>query len=231
MERVRGVILRVVKYGDNKCIVDLYTMQHGRMSFVAYRSSVLFPMSFVEFETHVRSSGSLPRMQAVTAYYIYGSVRFDPVKSSMLMFIAEFLSAVLREEGPCESLYGYLEYSMRWLDMSERVSPNFHIVFMLRLLRFLGITPNTDDFSSHSLFDMVAGTFVRVHPMHSFCLSAEESALLPLFLRLRFETMHLLRLTRDQRRRVIDLCLDYYRIHSPSFPELKSLPVLHEIFD
>ena len=76
----------------------------------------------------------------------------------------------------------------------------------------------------------MSATFTSSHPSHTYFLSQEESRMLPLLLRLDYSTMHLLRLTRAERARCMDVILTYYRLHIPSFPELKSADVLHEVF-
>ena len=50
-------------------------------------------------------------------------------------------------------------------------------------------------------------------------------------LRMTYANMHLFSMSRAERRRVIDIMIKYYRLHLPSFPELKSPAVLHQIFD
>jgi DNA repair protein RecO (recombination protein O) len=43
--------------------------------------------------------------------------------------------------------------------------------------------------------------------------------------------MHLFRLSRSERNRILELLLTYYRLHLPAFPELRSLSVLRELFN
>ena len=44
-------------------------------------------------------------------------------------------------------LFAYLIHSIRWLDECENRSfANFHLVFLMRLSRFLGLYPNVDDY-------------------------------------------------------------------------------------
>ena len=50
-------------------------------------------------------------------------------------------------------------------------------------------------------------------------------------MRMDYQNMHLFRMSRTDRNRCLDVMLTYYRLHLPSFPELKSLPVLKELFD
>ena len=45
-----------------------------------------------------------------------------------------------------------------------------------------------------------------------------------------YDTMHLFSMNRMERNRCLDIISQYYRLHLPDFPELKSLPVLQELF-
>jgi DNA repair protein RecO (recombination protein O) len=45
-----------------------------------------------------------------------------------------------------------------------------------------------------------------------------------------YATMHLFRLGRADRNRILEILILYYRLHIPQFPELRSLPVLQELF-
>jgi DNA repair protein RecO (recombination protein O) len=42
--------------------------------------------------------------------------------------------------------------------------------------------------------------------------------------------MHVFRLSRADRNRTLEIIEHYYRLHLPQFPELRSLPVLRELF-
>jgi len=53
---------------------------------------------------------------------------------------------------------------------------------------------------------------------------------LPLLFRMNYSTAHLFKFSSSQRRRIVEVLNAFYRIHLPSFPELKSLQVLHEVF-
>ena len=41
--------------------------------------------------------------------------------------------------------------------------------------------------------------------------------------------MHLFRFTREQRTRLLEILNDYYRLHIPHFPELRSMAILREV--
>ena len=61
-------------------------------------------------------------------------------------------------------------------------------------------------------------------------LPPEEARLIHLLMRMDYPNMHLFRLTRHDRHRIVSVLLSYYRLHIPQFPELKSLQVLKELW-
>ena len=77
---------------------------------------------------------------------------------------------------------------------------------------------------------MRACAFCRTAPLHHDRLVPEEADKVDLLLRMNFATMHLFKMTRAERNRMVEVILAFYRIHIPGFPELKSLAVLQELF-
>lgn len=274
-ETLRGIVLRTVKYGDTSIIVDLFTESHGRMSFMAStlrakRSvrSVSFwqPLSMVEFSAELLpNGGKLPRPSDVRTYYNYIDLPFSPIKSTLALFLAEFLSAALREEKENTPLYRYIESSLQWLDLADSPASiaNFHLAFLMHLSRFIGIYPNLDvsgnlnpnsplsavnsplstvhfplstvnsqlsTVNSQLYFDLLAGTYCDRQPSHAHFLRNEEARVLPVLFRMNYPTMHLFRLSRRERQRILHVLNEYYRLHVPGFPELKSLEILQELF-
>ena len=57
-----------------------------------------------------------------------------------------------------------------------------------------------------------------------------EASYIRLLMRMDFATMHLFRMSRTERNRVLEILLTYYRLHLPDFPELRSTAVLHTLF-
>ena len=255
-ETLRGIVLRTVKYGDNALIVDLFTESRGRQSFMtstvrAKRSvrSVSFwqPLSMVEFSAEMKpNAGKLPRPTDVRTYYNYTDLPFSPVKSTLALFLAEFLSAALREEKENPTLYKYVESSFQWLDMVESSAAiaNFHLAFLMHLSRFIGIYPNLDvndnlnpnlncqlsTVNCQLYFDLLAGSYCDRQPCHAHFLQHQEAQALPVLFRMDYPTMHLFRFSRQQRQRILHVLNEYYRLHVPNFPELKSLEVLQELY-
>ena len=239
-ENLRGIVLRTVKYSDTSLIIDLFTESRGRLSVIAstarskraVRSVSLWqPLSMVAFTADIRSSmGKLPKPADAHIYYNYVGIPSSPVKSTLALFLAEFLCAALREEKDNTPLYRYIESSLQWMDMTEDpvAMANFHLAFLMHLSRFIGIYPNLD--TPDRFFDLVSGCYSDSQPCHAHFLRGEEAAVLPTLFRMNYPTMHVFRIPRLARQRILHVLNEYYRLHVPGFPELKSLEVLHELY-
>lgn len=241
LQKTRGIVLHALKYKDTSFIVDIYTELSGRMSFLvpvprtrkaAVKPSLFQPLALVEIEADIRPNSTLQRIKEAKLFQPFTTLPFHPVKSSIALFLAEFLYRAVREESENAPLFGYLLHSILWLDTCERGVANFHLVFLMRLSRFLGLYPNLDNYVSGSYFDLLNAAFTPLRPLHhSHYLAPEEAARLSTLMRMNYDTMHLFRMTRVERTRCLALLDEYYRLHLPTFPELRSLEVLKELFD
>lgn len=148
------------------------------------------------------------------------------------MFLAEFLYRAVREEAENRPLFAYLQHSIIWLDECRENFANFHLVFLMRLSRFLGLYPNLEDYQNGDYFDLLNACFTPLRPqLHSSYIIPEEAARLTMLMRMNYETMHLFAMNRVERTRCLTIMNEYYRLHLPDFPVLKSLEVLKELFD
>ena len=62
-------------------------------------------------------------------------------------------------------------------------------------------------------------------------IQPDEAGRLLQLMRMNYETMHLFGMNRTERARCLAIINEYYRLHLPDFPILKSLDVLKELFD
>lgn len=238
-ENFDGVVLRTIKYNDNLMIADIYTRQQGRSSFLLpvthsrksrVRNVLFQPLSMVSFATARRSTRQMVRITDAQPYLLYSSIPFDVVKSAIALYLAEVLTYALREEEQDEALFTYIDRALTWFDSAPEGYADFHLVFMVQLLRFLGIAPNMDNIASNSYFDMQAGSLVREHPLHPhFLMPASTQNLIPLFAS-DFLSVRSLALNGEQRRHFLAVLEEYYRLHIPDFPSLRSGEVLREFF-
>lgn len=240
LQKFKGIVLHCVKYNDTSNIIEIFTEQQGKMSFLvpiqrgkkSGVKSVLFqPLALVDFVAEVRTRAALHKIKEVKPLYIFSSLPYNPYKSAIGIFLAEFLTRALREEGENEPLFAYLYHSVVWLDNSESGFTNFHLVFLMRLSRFLGLYPNIEHWREGAYFDLMNACFTLRQPTHGAFLMPIEAARIVKLMRMNYETMHLFTMNRLERNRCLEVIQIYYQLHLPDFPELKSLQVLRELFE
>lgn len=238
--KTRAIVLNSLKYGESQVIADIFTEALGRVPFILRmpRSSrsrmgkqLFQPLTILDIEFDHRPSVRLQRMKNAAIACPFTTIPFDAYKLGIALFVAEFTAYCTRSEQANRQMYMFVENSVRWLDACERGFANFHIIYMLHLARFVGFYPNTDDLQGEACyFDLRGGCFVRNVPAHRDYLEPAEAGKIRMLMRLNYTTMRLLSLSRSERNRIVDVVLTYYRLHQPDFPEMKSLPVLKELF-
>ena len=239
LTKTQAIVLHSLKYGETRMIVDMFTRQFGRLSFIVsmpktarskMKKQFFQPLSLLEIETDVRPKVQLQKLSDVRLASPFASIPFHPHKLSMALFLAEFLYYALRSEQRNELLYDYVESSIQWLDGQDDRFANFHLVFLMRLSRFLGFYPNLDHYQAGDYFDLRESEFLPAPPLHRDFLYPEEANKVQLMMRMDYPTMHLFRMSHQERNRLLEVTLIYYRLHLPDFPEMKSISVLQELY-
>lgn len=239
LTKTQAIVLHAIKYGETRLIVDMFTKVFGRQAFIVsipktpkgkVKKQFFQPLTILEIETDIRPRQQLQKLHDVRLAAPFVSIPFEPDKLAISLFVAEFLYYALRSEQRNELLYEYLENSIVWLDGQQSSFANFHLVFLLRLTRFLGFYPNLDDYKDGDYFDLRESVFMPVPPVHRDFLHPEEAQKVQLMMRMDFPTMHLFRMSHQERNRLLEVSLKYYRLHLPDFPEMKSIEVLQALY-
>ena len=245
LTKTRAIVLRSFRYGEQKVIADMLTETDGRMSFVVtvgsasrggrsrggkVQKQLLQPLMMLEIEADIRPQSQLQKLREVRMTHPYSSIPFDARKLSITLFLAEFIYYGTRAEQQNELLFAYIENSILWLDSCCGSFANFHLVFMMRLTRFIGFFPNIDNYEEGDFFDLRAAAFSHAAPLHPDFLTPADAARIRTLMRMNYDSMHLFRMNHDERNRIVDVLLHYYRLHVPGFPELRSLDVLKELW-
>jgi DNA repair protein RecO (recombination protein O) len=155
----------------------------------------------------------------------------SPVKSAIALFMADFLTAILREPLEDVNLFNYLELTVGelWRCPNSRVA-NFHLAFLLHLQHFLGIEPDWSTYTEGRVFDLADGIFRATPPLHGRYLVASEAAAAYALRRMTFRTAHIYKLSRTDRNQILDRVIQYYSTHFPGFGAVSSLDVLRSLF-
>ena len=239
LTKTQAIVLHSLKYGETRLIVDMFTRSQGRQSFIVsipksvkgkIKKQLFQPLTLLEIESDLRPKLQLQKLSDVRLASPFSSIPFDPNKLSISLFIAEFLYYALRSEQHNEPMFDYIVNSIQWLDAQTDRFANFHLVFLMRLSRFLGFYPNLEHYQTGDYFDLRESVFLSAPPVHRDFLYPQEAEKIQLMMRMDFPTMHLFRMSHQERNRLLEVSLIYYRLHLPDFPELKSVSVLQELY-
>jgi len=234
-----GIVLHSLKHTDSSTIITVYTQQFGRASYIVHginkkksvvRAALLQPLSMVEMDVFHTPGRDLQRIKDIRVEHQFYGIPYNPIKSSLALFIAEMLFRTLRQTEPDESLFLFLENSIQQLDHCEEGVANFHLVFLLKLSRYMGFEPNRDNENAR-YFDLMNGVFQQGKPLHMHFLLPELSYSFHEVLQADYSTMHNLTFSRNTRVKLLESIIEYYRLHIPEFHGLHSLAVLQSLFD
>jgi len=237
--KTRGIVLHTMPYSDRFAIVRMFTEEFGPVSYLVPQSksrtsktprSLFFPLAILDIEVVHHNLRDIHQLKEARLSLSLPSLYTHPVKNTICIFIAEFISKVIRDIQPDKLLFNFLVQSLKILELTDKGYANFHLVFAIRLTRFLGFYPDSGSYETGAFFDMQNGVFTHKMPLHNHFLYREESHGLSLLLRMNYENMHRFRLSGSQRTIIINKAVEYYRLHLAYFPELKSLEVLSEVF-
>lgn len=235
--KTEAIVLSKIKYGDHDVIVKCYTKNRGVVSYLLRgvlkskkgNSKIAYyqPLSQLEIEENFRANQSLHFIRDVKLGISYKSVHTNILKSSIVMFLSEVLTGVLKEEEANLPLYGFLETSLQWLDHDSNFA-NFHLLFLLELSKHLGFYPDTSQ-ADFPYFNLKSGSF-ELKPQTPYTVSGENLVFLKQLLNMKFDTLNSLKLHSSQRNSLLNMLLFYFELHLADFRKPKSLEVLHQVF-
>ena len=238
-EKLRGIVINVIKYNEKHNIAHVYTDKLGMQAFLVRqgtthaarsRNAMFMPLSMLEFEATLRPNHDLGTLHDVRRTMPLMSIYSDPMKNAIAMFLSELLSRTIQEQEQNMVLYSFIKSCIVRLEHMSGSVANFHICFLYRLGQFIGIQPDIDSYHKGYWFNMNDGVFTSSPSAGMKTLTPAQAQVLPLLSRMTFDNMHLFKFNREQRNEMIDVMLSYYRIHNSTLGTLRSPDVLKQLF-
>lgn len=237
--------MRTVRYSDRNSILTAYTRQGGRLSFLvpagtgraaARLRALLMPMGRFECVADIRPGRDIHSIRDVKAVVLPPVA--DPLRSTIALFVADMLSTLLKEPMSDPLLFDFIDDALRRLGENRKGMTlegaallNFHICFLIRLTRFLGIEPDWPTYLPGAVLDFADGIFRPFPPSHRNFLPPGESEAASLLGRMNFRNLGHFRMTRFERNTILDRILLYYQTHFSSVGEPSSLSILRMMAD
>ncbi|MFC0603259.1 DNA repair protein RecO [Winogradskyella pulchriflava] len=232
-----SIVLSKLKYREYDLIVKCYTQNRGIVSYIlrgvlkskkSQTKTVYFQaLSQLQIEENFKPNQSLHSIKEVKLNYIYKSLHTNIFKSAIVLFLSEILSNVLKEEEKNEDLYHFIEATLQYLDNEEHFA-NFHLLFLLKLTRYLGFQPENLN-KNYDYFNLESGIF-EASNNGIYSISGENLTLLKQLLGINFDALSTVKINAKQRQEFLNMLLFYFELHLSGFKKPKSLKVLNDVF-
>jgi DNA repair protein RecO (recombination protein O) len=235
--RTKAIVLNTIKYGDSSLIAKMLTEQSGLQTFMLrgilksrkgkLKPAFFQPLTQLEIVATLPPKDKLGYIREAMLSYPYSTVQTDVAKSAIALFLSEMLAQSIREQDPDSQCFQYIETSLQWMDQHDKVA-NFHIHFLIGLTRYLGFYPDRGH-SAAAHFDLAEGSFCH-EPSWNPCMSGKELEHFKLFLGTKFEAIHTIKMSQNERRTLLQYLVRYFEIHLHGFKKPRSLAILNEVF-
>lgn len=244
----QGLVLHSTIYSETSVIAKLFTRQLGLRSYMlkGVRSSagrtkmnLLQPMSYLDLVVYNNPKSQINYIKELSpASSAFAS---DPVVSALRFFMAELLYKSLREEEPLPALFDYCVEQMNCISHQTSIGQSnlsgLPLFFQLTVLRYLGLEPLDNYSINEPLFNLKEGRYMAspspytpvVDPNVDYLLDFTSSLHLHHFLDSLNHEQPFPLLTLQQRISLINVLLEYFRIHIADFRNFKSHEILHAV--
>ena len=232
----RGIVLYQADYSETSLIVKIYTEHSGLQSYIVkgvrkkgsrIKRNLFGPLSMVDLVAYSKESSGLHMMKDVVCHRQFNRIATDIIRSSILLFMNELLYRSIHGEMPDKKLFIFVyESIIRLEEMSENLAA-YPIIFALQLASYLGFAPHNNFSAVNYYFDLQEGNFSAVQPDHANYIFPPFSQALARLLAL--DTGENDMLDPASRTALLEKILDYYKLHLPSFGEMRSPHILNTV--
>ncbi len=233
----KAIVLSALKYSDTSLIVRCFTLEEGIRSYMIrgvlkskkgkLKAAYFQPLTQLIIEANHNNRNSLNAIREAQVINPYEYIHTSVVKQSIVLFLSEILSNIIKEEEKNEVLYKYIETGLMWLDTHDDIA-NFHLLFLLNLSRFLGFYPDVSE-SNKMAFNLLEGCFTDAE-YEKQSIIGNKLILFKKLLGINFDGISSISYNKNERQVILRTIIRYFELHLEGFKEPKSLGVLETVF-
>lgn len=242
IHKTKGIVIRVVKYGETSLIVSMFTELFGIQSYLVNgvrtsskkgsgKANLFQPASILDLIVYHNELKNIQRIKEFKWAHLYQHLFFDVIKNSVAVYMIELLQKTLKQPEPNADLFNFVEDAFLHLDRtSQVVLANYPLFFALQLSGFYGFRFSDTYSVNNHILDLKEGEFIAEQPSHSHFLEGEYSYVTSQLLKvLQPHELNEIRLNKETRRILLHAYQTFYSLHIPDFGTLKTLTVLQEV--
>lgn len=228
----KAIVFKSIKFQESSLIVKMFTETHGVQTFMVKgirsvrangKASMFQSGMLLDTIMYYQENKSFKTLKEYRASYVYSSALYDIRKSSVLMFLLEILEQCIYDDHEDDQLFLFISNALIKFDQDE-FNADFHIHFLMEFMKHLGIYPSGRLSDSTSFFDIKEGEFVSSGQQRPFVLNQLDTALFANVIQNESRFMNKL-----ERKRVLEIIIEYFTFHIEQFKGVKSLKVLETV--
>ncbi len=240
IHKTKAIIIGLVKYGETSLIVHAYTEKFGKQTYMIKggrskksrtKANLFQPLFLLDMNVSHRDGKTLQTIKEAQFSELTPHLNFETFKNPLVLFLAEVLSKVLKEEEGDAQLFSFLSNHISYLVQVDDIPKAYHLSFFINLTRFLGFYPNDNWSEKNQFFDLDNAVFTQLENRHAHCLDKHISHLLHLVLKTQLNTLGTLDMSSGELKVLLRAILNFYSLHSHGFTKLKSLSVFEDLSD
>ena len=219
VERVNAYVLSSRKFKDSLRLAHVYTLEYGVQTFL-FRTgkkgeniSFFQPLNAIQF-TGKKAEGKLEIVKDMSLSSIYESIPFQVEKSTVALFISEFLYRCLPEHYVNEEVFALIKQATERLDSSQKIG-TLPIHFIAQFALEMGFLSEDYELT----FENTRSDEALIHQS------------LKRFISTPIESEVVSPLNRDQRKALLEELIAFCSSQLDTSIRLNSLEMFHEIFD
>lgn len=218
-ERVNAYVLSSRKFKDSLRIAHVFTLEFGVQTFL-FRTgkkgeniSFFQPLNAIQFAGK-KAEGKLEIAKDMSLSEVYTSIPFEVEKSTVALFISEFLYRCLPEHYANEEVFVLVQKTTQRLDATEKTG-TLPLHFIAQFAVEMGFLSEEYEIS----FDNMKSEEALLHQA------------LKLFISTPIEDDVKSSLSREQRKALLEELIAFCSSHLDTQIRLNSLDIFHEIFE
>jgi DNA repair protein RecO (recombination protein O) len=232
----KAIVLHQTKYSDSSVILHLYTEKLGRVPVMAYglsgkhgkKPGLFQPLFLVDTVLYQKTGREVQKLKEFKLDPPLPFMASDIVKTTMALFLADVLYHSLREEAHDPPLFSFLSSSIQSLDAIFDNTHLFHLVFLTRLMRYLGFGPEP---SPNAYLNLKTGHAEPSKTYQSAMLTPPDFALLTAFYNTPYNQLGQLAISNSQKETILAALVTLYEHHLIHLKSFKSYQVMQQIFE
>ncbi len=234
----RGIVLHKFRYLEKDFIVQIFTEDKGKLSFLVKNSkrnksllAILQPMASLHIQCKYNEKREIHYINEASPIHHLGlDLYMDPIKGSLTFFMAELLKNSLYPSYPNPELFAFCNQStIQLFNSSQHQLAFYPLYYTLMICTHLGI--GIHDISNAEYFDIVNGITSTCKPEHKYYICSQELELLKSILGIDFDALIDLKATKSVRSTLLRSLLKYIHFQMDHFKDLKSLDILEQLFN